>query len=353
MLKQYEGKPFTLKPNKLQIEPITFSFSDMDLFNKIYKYVKENYLRVEPTNSKSMPYDTKYKYHERYMIVKSKSAFELTVICYDGCYRFIIGNIRNEEENPISGKEAVRVIYKQAKKLGINLSKYAVSSDYGKDIKKTISKPHIEIYGRAKRPYSNVHHLDLNSSYASRIIEVYPELAPLYEEMYRERHNKDNYYKHVLTNHIGCWQSVHCPDVNDSKRIAPYQFANLARIAVDGTRTMIETYVEVLKKSGRNVLLTNTDGIWYQGEIYHDENEGNELCQWKNDHINCTLIMKSKGAYQYIEDGVCHTVVRGTTNLDKEKERDDWEFGDIFKDVKMDCYAFDDNEGVIKDEQEI
>jgi hypothetical protein len=33
--------------------------------------------------------------------------------------------------------------------------------------------------------------------------------------------------------------------------------------------------------------------------------------------------MKSKGAYQFIEDNVCHTVVRGTTLLDREKSRDD------------------------------
>lgn len=33
--------------------------------------------------------------------------------------------------------------------------------------------------------------------------------------------------------------------------------------------------------------------------------------------------MKSKGAYQFVEDGKCHTVVRGTTVLDREKDRED------------------------------
>ena len=58
--------------------------------------------------------------------------------------------------------------------------------------------------------------------------------------------------------------------------------------------------------------------------------------------------MKSKGAYQFIEDNVCHTVVRGTTVLDKEKSREEWKFGEIFDQVLMEYYAFDEEKGVVK-----
>ena len=163
-----------------------------------------------------------------------------------------------------------------------------------------------------------------------------------------------DYFKHVLTNHIGCWQSEYCPDVSNPGKIAPYQFANLSKIAVNGTHKLIELYINKLKESGRTVLLTNTDGIWYQGDSYHDELEGKELGQWKNDHINCTFLMKSKGAYQYVEDDKCHSVVRGLTLLDREKPRDEWELGDIFNSkVVEEIYYFDEEKGVIKDVQKV
>lgn len=347
-LEVYKHSLFTHKPNKFQMEPIEMKFTDLDEFNEVYNYVKSNFMKVEPTKSGSMPYNSSCKLHSRYMVIQSKTKIELTVVCHLGCYRFIIGNKRDEVKNPVSGKQAVRAIYKEAKKLGIDLEKYKVSPEEGKKIKKEIEPPHIEMFGIEGRVYTNVHHLDLNSSYASRIVEIYPELKPLYESMYNQRHEKNEYYKHVLTNHIGCWQSEYCPDVSNAGKLAPYQFANMSKIAVNETRHLIEKYIIELRKAGRKVLLTNTDGIWYQGELFHDESEGNKLGQWKNDHKNCQFIMKSKGAYQFIEDNVCHTVVRGTTLLDREKSRDDWKFGEIFNQVLMEYYTFEEEKGVVK-----
>lgn len=345
---KYKKSPFTHKPNKIQMQPIEMPFEQMDEFNEIYAYARAHFMKVEPTKSKAMPYNGSCKMHSRYMIVQSKTKIELTIVCYAGCYRFLIGNMRNEAENPVSGKQAVRAIYKAAKELGIDLSRYAVSPEEGQALKTEITQPHIEMLGMPGRVYTNVHHLDLNSSYASRIIEKHSELKPLYESMYAKRHENDGYYKHVLTNSIGCWQSEFCPDVNNAGRLRPYQFAGLSKEAVNGTREIIEEYVDRLKKAGRRVLLTNTDGIWYQGDLYHDEREGNKLGQWKNDHKDCRLLMKSKGAYQFMENGEVHTVVRGITTLDREKDRKDWAFGDIFNDVEMEYYTFDEREGVKK-----
>lgn len=353
-LEKYQHKEFNYKPNKFQMKPIELSFKQYEEFNEIYQYCKSNFMKVEPTAAKSMPYNNSVKFYDRYMIVKGASSIELTIVSHQGCYRFIIGNRRNVEKNPISGKKAVREIYKVAKELNIDLSKYKVNKQDGLVVKETISHPHIQKLGATKLVYCNVHHLDLNSSYASRIIEVYPEFKPIYEKMYKQRHNNNDYYKHVLTNHIGCWQSEFCPDYENAGKIAPYQFAILSKVAVDGTYELICKYVKKLHEAGRQVLLTNTDGIWYQGDLYHDENEGEELGQWKNDHKNCQFIMKSKGAYQFIEDNVVHTVVRGSTLLDKEKARENWNFGDIFNSKAVEeVYGFDDEQGVIKNVKEI
>lgn len=352
-IEKYSHTNFTYKPNKLQLQPIEMAFSNMDEFNQIYQYAKANFIKVEPTKAKAMPYNGSCKLHSRYMVVQSKTKIELTIVCHKGCYRFVIGNNRNELKNPVSGKESVRAIYKLAKELGIDLTKYKADKNTGLKLKEEIQAPHIEIFGAPGVVYTNVHHLDLNSSYASRIIEVCPELKPLYEPMYNKRHNNDGYYKHILTNHIGCWQSEYCPDYDNKGKIAPYQFAGLSKIAVNKTRQLIERYIKILQDNNKKILLTNTDGIWYQGDLFHNEEEGNNLGQWKNDHKNCMFIMKSKGAYQFIEDGICHTVVRGTTELDREKERENWSFGEIFNHIAMEYYEFNEEQGVVKYVKEI
>lgn len=350
-LTNYEHKTFTLTPNKLQLTPVEFSFSQVAEFNEIYKYVKENFVKVEPTKSGAIP-ATK-RLHSRYMVYQSNTKIELTVISREGCYRFLIGNKRDTAKNPVSGKKALREIYKIAKQFNLDLTKYKVDKDTGLALKNEIEKPHIEMYGAAGIIYSNVHHLDLKSSYASRICEVYEEFKPVYNYIFGKRYENNNYYKHVLTNSIGCMQSQYCPDFENPSKIAPYQFAGLAKIAVNYTRHLIEKYIKILKDNNRKILLTNTDGIWYQGEIFHDENEGDQLGNWENDHKNCTFIMKSKGAYQFVEDGVCHTVVRGTTELDKEKAREKWAFGEILNPIAMEYYEFNEEQGVVKHVKEI
>lgn len=348
MLRKYQHTSFTWKPNKREMQPTEWAFTDMNEFNEVYQYCKENFMKVEPTKSGSMPYNRSVKLHSRYMVITSKTKIELTVVCHLGCYRFLIGNKRDEITNPVSGRDSIRAIYNKAEEMNIDLTKYACSEEEGEAIKATINPPHIEAYCQEGRVYTNVHHLDLNSSYASRISEEYPELKPLYENMYNKRNENDGFYKHVLTNSIGCMQSEFCVDLKTKFRSKPYQFAKLAKIAVNNTRRMIEDYIDKLTASGRKVLLTNTDGIWYQGDIFTDENNHANLGGWKTDHKNCKFIIKSKGAYQFIEDDVVHTVVRGTTLLDKEKPREDWKFGEIFNNIVMEYYTFDEEKGVVK-----
>jgi len=211
------------------MKPVELKFEDMDEFNEVYDYCRENFMEVEPTKSGSMPYNKSVKLHSRYMIVKSKTKIELTVVSHEGCYRFLIGNKRNEIDNPVSGRKAVRQIYAKAAEMNIDLTKYALDSITGEQIKTEIVPPHIEMFGKSGLVYTNVHHLDLNSSYASRISEFYPELKPLYEAMYNKRHENDGYYKHVLTNSVGCFQSRVCVDIfSDKAKSKPYQFADLA-----------------------------------------------------------------------------------------------------------------------------
>jgi hypothetical protein len=106
---------------------------------------------------------------------------------------------------------------------------------------------------------------------------------------------------------------------------------------------------EKMKKSGRRILAYNTDGIWYVGDVYHDEGEGKGLGQWENDHINCKIRFKSAGSYEYIENGKYTPVQRGLTKLDSIKPRDEWQWGDIFSDEgKEITYTFVNEIGFIE-----
>lgn len=106
-----------------------------------------------------------------------------------------------------------------------------------------------------------------------------------------------------------------------------------------------------LEKEDMVPLLTNTDGIWYYSDhgAYHDENEGNELGNWENDHVNCQFLMTGPGSYQYVENGICESVVRGLCNLDAvEPDRTKWQFGDILKLQQVFTYKFNEEKGVVK-----
>ena len=358
-LKLYKHSKRVEKPNRYAMPVNEFTLDQVEEFNEIYFYIKDHYTRVEPTPSKSISYERSIRYKSRYIVITNNSKFEICLVCDKGCYRFLIGEKIDKEVNCVSGKKAVRQLLRTAKKLSVDLTKYAVSTEEGKRIKEQIDSPLIEEYCLKrilthKEYIGGVHHLDLNSSYASRISEAIPELRPLFEYIYERREKNNNYFKHVLTNSIGCFQSPFCLNPTNYKKIAPYALASLAKIAINNTRKMIELYCDKLTKSGREVILTNTDGIRYKGELYHDVNEGVGLCQRKHDHVNVDLLVKSKGAYQFRENGIVKTILRGRTNLDSYIARDNRERGRILDEtIYVKRYKFDLEKGVIADNEKI
>ena len=177
------------------------------------------------------------------------------------------------------------------------------------------------------------------------IAEYEPKLEPVINKIYKERKinpvNKD-----ILTRTYGFMQSEWCR-VNINNKVYSYAFAHLSKAAMEVNNRKIDYLLDELELSGRKILATNTDGIWYTGELYHDEHEGTKLGQWKHDHKNCMIRFKSKGSYEYEEDGKYHAVVRGLTKLDKIKPREKWEWGDIYKEgSEIAMFTFDYKEGI-------
>lgn len=265
----------------------------------------------------------------------TKSCIELTIILAEGCWRIQFRVYEKKEKWQTWGKTAFNEFIKVCDELGINMEDFAI--DNGAEVKETIESPMIELFATPKRIYHNAHHLDLNSSHIAGMVKCYPEIAPAFEEIYARRqaekqkkkedpnYKSNDIYKDILTHTWGYLQSV---------SQCQAKWAHISRDGIRETNAKLRELSEKLVASGRTILAYNTDGIWYSGEVYHDENEGNRIGQWKNDYTNCIRWRaKSKGAYEFItEEGNYKPVIRGLTQLDKIKERKDWVWGDIFAD---------------------
>lgn len=318
----------------IPVSVIDISEEGMNLFNKIYAYLKkQNLHKLERTPSGSIKKGRGAKLPAwDYRI--TNTCVELTVI-YEGLAWRI--QFRTKLPSGMSGRSAFTSFKRKLLRRGIDLARYAIEN--GAEVKKEIEKALIG----AKHPinynrvFEKVHHIDFHSSYAAGLANTHPEFAPFLNEIYHKREKKP-INKSILNFSIGFMQSISGCNA---------RWAHLSRDAIKDNNDRIKNLAETLEKKGRIVIAFNTDGIWYQGAVFHGEGEGDSLGQWRNDHINCKFRMKSAGAYEYIEKGVYTPVVRGVPNADKSS----WKWGDIYeKKAKPQKFYFDEEEGISLDE---
>ena len=172
------------------------------------------------------------------------------------------------------------------------------------------------------------------SGFQSGLARAFPEFYDICKELYDRRKEDNTGIKAVQVESIGAMWS--------DQRKAKY--IKLAKGAIEENNRLLFSIIDRLLKAGRKPLLINTDGVWYQGEVYHDDTEFKDLCGWQNDHINCKFRMKNNVTYEYIENGKFTAVMSGTSYLDRVKSRDKWEWGDIFKTDIITYYI--DDEGI-------
>lgn len=227
---------------------------------------------------------------ERGFLDKTIVSFDLYVYIDFRLYAFACGKGRNEVTK--TGGIAIQKLLKCAKEVNFDLTKYRVEN--GEEIKKTIAHPLIA----CKYPIlpfefgavNEVCHIDLNESYRSRIVEKIPEFKTLFDEVDKEypdhKINKD-----IINFSIGMFQS----------KYMDYNYSNISKIAIDGTKRKIEELSDDLIKAGYLILAYNTDGIWYRRAsngvpmVYHAKGEGAKPGQWKNDYTNCLFVPLSSG----------------------------------------------------------
>ena len=282
-------------------------------------------IRRTPSGGISIAVDKRFSL-DQYDIRQQAGVVEITIITLEKSCRiqWRVNNYKDKDNK--SSLISAASYYRQywlptCKKFGLDMNVYAVDKETALQLKQEIHTPDIKLYNWqvVYRPVDNVYHLDFHKFYMSGLISVYPEFKPVVEHLLKDTANKA-LHKTGLASLIGYWQSKYCG----------YRYAKLTKEAINNAYSRFDQVKADLVKTGRKLMLTNTDGIWYQGDEYHGLFEGPGLTCWSTDHYNCTLWAKSAGSYQYIEDNKVYTVVRGRSNRDKIMSRDDYEFGDIF-----------------------
>lgn len=308
------------------------------LFNEIYDFVKEycKDRKLIRTQSGGISSSSRYP---AYDIRWKRSSVELTFVSRYGCYRI---QFRSElESDGLSGRKAFNKFRKLAEREGINLEDYAVNEEVALFYKSKIPKPLIALVKKEYKDqiFNNVHHIDFHSSYPAGLINTHPEFETLIKRIYNRR-RVDESCKAILNYTIGFFQSIEC---------CKARWSPLSRDAIEDNNTRLLNIAMKLLDDGRKPILFNTDGLWYQGEIYHGEGEGDDIGQWHNDHINCQFRAKSDGAYEFIENGIYYPVVRGVSNESKE----DWKWGNIYIKGESSIYSYEDGKGILKDGEKI
>ena len=324
-------KSFDLKPNYLLI-PV-FKTTDPKEYNSLLDEVKklqgfkaQKFLR---TKSHGLCTDKRVLWQEMpgYEIRQIKNGCEILILSYEFGHcriQFRPAGNKAAEDNKINGRQAFTKFKKDCEKNGIDLESYMVDEDTGYMIKQTIEKPKIDVANKQflNTTFEGVHHLDINSSYPAGLAESHPEFAPLIQKYFDKRKtNKD--YKAILNLTIGFMQSTY----------VDYRYSQLSRDAIHVNNKKVNDMTQWLIKHDRIVLAWNTDGIWFAGDSLLDIFNSSELGEWHQDYTDCKFRMKSAGCYEFICNGKYESRVRGKTKFEEEKPRDQWEWGDIYREA--------------------
>lgn len=341
-----------LKVNVNWLDP---SPESAEIFNRAYNLVKD-WKDCITTPSGGI---SKSGMHFRYFTKKvaiTKSSYELTIIAPSKCY---ILRFRHDygkgEEGKMAGKAAFSEFKKKCQKEGLDLATIAI--DNGKEIKETIPMPDIRMFPLFKdKVLEHAFHVDINSAYMAGIKKAYGHegdgaLGRVIQDIFD--HRKDNnksakYNKAILNCSQGFMQSAYCILNHKS-----YALAHLSKAGIEYCYNTLQDIIAHYKSLGCTFVATNTDGAWFLQNNVPEEviraTESKELGEYKVDHWDCKLRYKTKGAYEFIENGVYNVKMRGKTRLDKIKPREQWVWGDIYQ---LDCepikFKFIDGEGIIE-----
>lgn len=248
--------------------------------------------------------------------VESKNSFHIGCILAGNIYSFIFYASERERTKKVTGLDAFNMFKAECRKIAYPWAESC--NEVIKEIKDTeIEKAWIKLndgklYSWSGRELANVHHIDRHSAWPASLCEAHPEFYEYFHGLYEKKEafegpSEENVYKWYLNYAIGAMQSL---------KFRGYRYPRLARDAINGNNRWMEMMTKRLERNKFTVIAYNTDGIFYAdfrnpNRLYHDELEGDDMGQWCHDHHFEKIRFKSAGAYEYIENGKYHAVVRG------------------------------------------
>ena len=339
-----------LKPTQAWFVDID-RFDHIDQWNELYHLCQKAKLRrirwVADNDcwitGKRLSYTDDDRNANSFDVSQTTSGWKLFIIRNRFRYVFYYGlpDARLKGGRFAEGGKGWKLMCKEFLKDNINIDNYAIDPNEGMRIKTSpdFPKPYIDMKGAPNgQIFEHCNHIDFHSSYPAGLANTHPEFRPTIERIYQQRKTNPN-RKLSLNCFIGCRQSP--------QSTWKCRWSHLAKDAIADNNRRIDEMDARLKANGDKILGHNTDGIWYQGPVYHGEGEGNDLGQWRNDYVDCRFRAKSRGAYEFIENGKYYPVVRGITELDWIKPREEWQWGDIFKNCKIVKPLFGVKEGLV------
>lgn len=327
--------------NKINFETYWFNpdFEGVKKFNEIYLLVRD-WKNAVLTKTKGISTGRKCRYYRKHIEV-TKSGAELLIIAPKASYRVVF---RNDYKKPdtnegYSGKFAFRDLVKLLKKEGFDLLNEAITN--GDEVKKTIPAPDIRLIPEfTDKTVYHAFHIDINSAYFAGIKQEHGHLGngvfgQVIQRIYDERKipGKGEKNKSMFNSAQGYMQSQYCK-INGY----PYALAHISKPGLVFCRNKLAEIIKHYEALGCKLIGTNTDGAWFTkpdnvSEETLRQGTSKELGGFKIDHYDCKLRFKTKGCYEFIENGSYTVKMRGQSNLDKVKAREDWQWGDIYDDT--------------------
>lgn len=337
LIKDFPHTETTLKPNynAIPVQLYQVSEENVKIFSDIWELIQNitSFNKVKRTESHGISHARAIRfpaYDVEFLTGNRKGADytaggEIIIGLSEGWYRIQLRPqelMKDKKGRTITGRYAFWKLVKLLEDDNIKITDYMIEDvNKAREINDSTERYIIKAENNEifNKELENVHHIDFHSSFPAGLVNTHPEFKATIEKIYNKRH-EDDIYKAILNLSIGFMHSPHIK----------YKYAQLSHDAINDNNKRVKAMAKLLKKSGRKILLYNTDGIWYQGDIFHGEGEGDKLGEWRNDHINCKFRAKSQGSYEFIENGKYYPVVRGATKLDRVKTREEWQWGDIY-----------------------
>lgn len=347
------------KLNKINLNTVYLKLDDegIEKFNEIYQLVSD-WRELKLTKSGGISIKGRDFRWYSHKTVSTKSGCELIIVAPEKSYRIIIKRENTEQKKKIHGHTAFAEFKKRLEEKGFDISELAIEN--GLEVKQTIQKPDIRMIEEYKdKTVEHAFHVDINSAYMAGIKTAYGSagngiLGEVINDIYINRKNPKygQRNKDILNLSQGYFQSVYCVLNHHG-----YALAHLSKAGIEACYNGLQKLIAYYEKEGCKLIGTNTDGAWFEAPKDMEEWEVNRITSdrlggCKVDHWDCTLRYKTRGAYEFIENGVYTPVVRGSTKLDQIKPRSEWKWGDIYrKEVKYEIvYFFKRGVGYVKEE---